>query len=199
MRENLWENKKAKELGITNEEKDPKIKDTVDDQFIVGGRTDVSIEDFTDELNQKEQQRRVIGKENTPTENEESWEEQQRDLELNNSLSDLMFKYTQLKERIEQKEESIEMTTSKKENTNISVLKLNTRDMSSRERSSTLVDIMRNAEDRIERINNKLKIEHQEILPLKKELEGLDSMIQSISILMSNNGKDGEKYKFNLN
>lgn len=203
MRENLWENKKVEELGIINEEKDPKIKDTMDDQFTIGGRTDVSIEDFTDELNKKVHERKVIGDENGVAANEESWEEESQGYVLENNLNDLRIKYAKLREGIKERQTIINELRYSKNLTEKAVQNLNIKEMSLKERNFNVTEIMRNTEDRVERLSNKIRNHEEKLIPLYQELGELESIITSVAKLINSpDEKDtvGDvKYKFELN
>ncbi len=176
------------------EEINPKIKDTISDQLEIGKRkTDLSIEDFSGEINKAIKKREVIEDKEGPVEDGYSWEELKREEQLDEKLHELRIKFAALKEEIKERQVILNELRYTKSGISSAVRNLNLKDMSSRERDVFVVETMRNAEDRLERINSKIISNEMEIAPLYKELGQIQEMINSIAILMDDPEKNTEK------
>lgn len=184
-------------------EKNPKIEDTIADQLEVG-KTDLSVEDFHDRLNKSIETRKILGGEE-PVTDTYSREEIERDNQLGERLHQLRIGFAGLKEEIKERQTILNELRYSKSGIDTAVRNLNFKDMNSKERNIFVVETMRNAEDRLERINHKIKSNEIEIVPLYQELGHIEEMIKSLAILMNNSEQLPDKtiakqgYDFNQN
>lgn len=188
------------------EEQNPKMVETINDQInFGGGLTDVSIEDHTDELNEIAENRKLFNKEGGSVSMEESWEEEKRDSKLVEKLNELRVKYAKLKEEIKERQIILNELRYSKSGAERAVKNLNYRDMTSKERNIIAVDMMRGAEDRIERLTNKINKGEIEMVTLHQELGQIDEEMSMIAGLIPSQISDEDKtvgnqrYKFEQN
>lgn len=171
-------------------EKNPKINETLEDQMNINGRrTDVSTDDFVEELNEISINRRDMG-EAGPVMEETSWEEALRDEELPEKLTELKTKYEILLEAINNKQIDVNELRYSRSSTEKSAknLELN---------PSQLVgvgELVKTAEERILRLSKMIRSGEGELFSLNKELEDLSRMIKSIEVLANDPEKtEGKK------
>lgn len=194
----------SKQFNI-KEEKNSKILETLKDQVdIGGGLTDRSLHDFNKELNQRIKQR-----EDTNTENnvipEKSWEEIKRDAELGEKIEALRLKFVGLREEIKERQIIINELRQTKYGAEQSARNLNWKEMVSKERNMVATEMMRTAEDIIERLRTKIERNQIELTPLILELGEIEEKINSLTELVRQEIPDEEKtvgnqrYDFNQN
>lgn len=167
-----------------DQETNPKILDVIQDQSeIGGGLTDVSLGDYTNELNDLVKQREIIGKEEKVVA-ETSGEEEKRDAELGEKIEALRLKFVSLREEIKERQIIINELRQTKYGAEQSAKNLNWKEMVSKERNMVATEMMRTAEDRIERLKVKIERNQIELTPLIQELDGIEEIINSLTELI---------------
>lgn len=167
-----------------DQETNPKILDVIQDQSeIGGGLTDVSLGNYTNELNDLVKQREIIGKEGKVVA-ETSGEEEKRDAELGEKIEALRLKFVSLREEIKERQIIINELRQTKYGAEQSAKKLNWKEMVSKERNMVVTEMMRTAEDRIERLRVKIERNQIELTPLIQELGGIEEIINSLTELI---------------
>lgn len=185
-------------------ESDSKIKKTIEDQESFSIKGDVSSEDYIDELNNQIQTRKIIGKEEKIL-NEQSWEEVIRDEELIEKINNLRVKYAKLKEEIKERQIILNELRYSKSGAERAAKNLNWKELVSKEGNSVVKTMMRNAEDRIERLRKNIETQEIEMMQLHQELGEIDNMMEMLTGLIRKEIPGEEKtvgnqtYDFNQN
>lgn len=196
--------KKLKPERESFSESDSRIIKTIEDQESLSIKGDFSSEDYIDELNNQIKTREIIGKDGKVVA-EESWEEEKRDAELGEKIEALRLKYVKLREEIKERQIILDELRDSKSGAERAAKKLNWKELTSRERNSVVTDMMRNAEDRIGRLKNKIEKNQIELTPLILEFgeiqEAMESLSELVNVHMTNERGEleNEGYKFNLN
>jgi hypothetical protein len=137
-------------------EVDNKIEKTLKKQQDISIVGDISAENYTEDLNQAVIQRKIIGREEKVVD-EDSWEEERRDEQLSEKMENLRLKFVKLREEIKERQIIINELRQTKYGAEKSAKNLNWKELTSKERNSVTTEMMRTAEDRIERLSNKIQ------------------------------------------
>lgn len=184
-----------------NDKKTEEILEKQRDLKIIG---DIKSNDFVTGLNQEIKTREIIGKDGTVA-NNGSWEEEKRDDELIERINKLRIDYGKLKEEIKERQIILNELRYSKNGAERSVKSLNFKGIVSKERDMITVEMMRGAEDRVERLRKKLEKGEIEIAPLYQELGEIEETLDLLTGLMKKEIPDEEKtignqgYDFNQN
>lgn len=117
----------------------------------------------------------------------------------------MRLKYVKLREEIKERQIILDELRDSKIGAERAAKKPNWKEITSKERNSVVTDMMRNAEDRIDRLKNKIEKNQIELTPLIVEFGEIQEIIESLSELVNvrmTNEKgelENEGYKFNLN
>ncbi|MDQ5901620.1 MAG: hypothetical protein QG580_335 [Patescibacteria group bacterium] len=185
-------------------EPDADIINTLEDQENISIKGDVSSEDYIDELNNQIQTRKIIGKEGKIL-NEQSWEEIIRDEELVEKINNLRIKYAKLKEEIKERQIILNELRYSKSGAEQSAKNLNWKELVSKEGNSVVKTMMRNVEDRIERLRKNIETQEIEMIQLHQQLGEIDNIMEMLTGLIRKEIPGEEKtvgnqtYDFNQN
>ncbi len=153
---------------------------------------DISSNDFVGGLNQEIKTREIIDRDGAVA-NDGSWEEEKRDNELTERINSLRIEYGKLKEEIKERQIILNELRYSKSGAEKSVKNLNAKDLVSKDRDMITVEIMRGAEDRVERLRKNLEKGEIEIVPLYKELGEIEETLNLLTNLIKKEIPDEEK------
>lgn len=186
------------------EPNDKKTEEILEKQRDLKISGDINSNDFVTDLNQEIKTREIIGKDG-PVAKDGSWEEEKRDDELIERINKLRIDYGKLKEEIKERQIILNELRYSKNGAERSVKSLNFKGIVSKERDMITVEMMRGAEDRVERLRKKLEKGEIEIAPLYQELGEIEETLDLLTGLMKKEIPDEEKtignqgYDFNQN
>lgn len=191
---------------VKQAEPSEKINKAIEDQMdIGGGKTDDSIENYRDELNNKLVTRKIIGNENKgPIVSEDSWEADTQPKELLERFNALRLRYNDIKDEIKEKSKNVGTLRESKEGAERASKNLTFKEIVGE--SADVTDFMRNAEDRVERLTRRVRQEEGDIFSLQRELEEVENILTLMLPLLPEEPAEGDeqakeknKYPFHLN
>ncbi len=164
--------------GIYKE--DESTRDALRNQEDIGIKGDVSQEGYINQLNKKVETRNITNTKE-PVSNERSWEDEAQQVIIRKRFDDLNERYFALSKELKKKNFDLQELKLTRDAVKVSVNRLNIKELTSKNRQDNVVEQMRNAEDRLERLEMRVRKGESEILPYFQELKEIQKIIDILA------------------
>lgn len=164
--------------GIYKE--DESTRDALRNQEDIGIKGDVSQEGYINQLNKKVETRNITNTKE-PVSNERSWEDEAQQVIIRKRFDDLNERYFALSKELKKKNFDLQELKLTRDAVKVSVNRLNIKKLTSKNRQDNVVEQMRNAEDRLERLEMRVRKGESEILPYFQELKEIQKIIDILA------------------